>query len=371
MYQRDDWRQRPLPPAMVRYAREDTRFLLGIYDRLRSELASASPSAVLMRSSNAAGAPAWVRSPSLLAIVLARSTEKALAVYVKDPFDADALARLAARLSVASEADARGRTTPAARVFFALADWRDARARTADESTEYVLPNAFMARLSTLRPQTINALSAASTSLPALVRSEMSHVVDVIKAAVAGAAPPPPSRPAALAPLPQRILPLPPAPVAVGADRSALSDVLPPPVPLLQILKIAEPGGGWLSLSKGAGKCTVTPAAATAAAAVSVAKLPDQATLAIVGKVLRELATLRDVQLRGLWSHVAAEAGAVPAASSASAQTSAPEQGSVPVEVSASAREETMLLPLPPPSIEITVAVSMSPGNKKRENPYV
>ena len=37
-----DWRERPLPAQMLKYAREDTHFLLGIYDRLRVELAAAS-----------------------------------------------------------------------------------------------------------------------------------------------------------------------------------------------------------------------------------------------------------------------------------------------------------------------------------------
>ena len=37
-YQRADWRVRPLPPQMERYAREDTHYLLYIYQRMRNEL---------------------------------------------------------------------------------------------------------------------------------------------------------------------------------------------------------------------------------------------------------------------------------------------------------------------------------------------
>ncbi len=37
-YQLADWRIRPLPEEMKRYAREDTHYLLYIYDRMRNEL---------------------------------------------------------------------------------------------------------------------------------------------------------------------------------------------------------------------------------------------------------------------------------------------------------------------------------------------
>ena len=37
-YQLADWRIRPLPDEMLKYAREDTHYLLFIYDCLRKEL---------------------------------------------------------------------------------------------------------------------------------------------------------------------------------------------------------------------------------------------------------------------------------------------------------------------------------------------
>ena len=37
-YQLADWRVRPLPEEMVRYAREDTHYLLYVYDRVRQDL---------------------------------------------------------------------------------------------------------------------------------------------------------------------------------------------------------------------------------------------------------------------------------------------------------------------------------------------
>ena len=38
-YQLADWRIRPIPSEMLKYAREDTHYLLHIYDRMRQELA--------------------------------------------------------------------------------------------------------------------------------------------------------------------------------------------------------------------------------------------------------------------------------------------------------------------------------------------
>ena len=37
-HQLSDWRQRPLPLEMVRYARADTHYLIYIYDRIRIDL---------------------------------------------------------------------------------------------------------------------------------------------------------------------------------------------------------------------------------------------------------------------------------------------------------------------------------------------
>ena len=34
-FQLADWRMRPIPPNMLRYARQDTHYLLYVYDRLR------------------------------------------------------------------------------------------------------------------------------------------------------------------------------------------------------------------------------------------------------------------------------------------------------------------------------------------------
>jgi len=41
-YQLEDWRKWPLPDDMLKYAREDTHYLLFIYDCMRKELLNAA-----------------------------------------------------------------------------------------------------------------------------------------------------------------------------------------------------------------------------------------------------------------------------------------------------------------------------------------
>ena len=68
---------RPLPPEMERYAREDTHYLLYIYDRMRNEL---------LRRSTSNG--------NLLRATLNWSTEVCLKTYNKPVFDEEGYLKL-------------------------------------------------------------------------------------------------------------------------------------------------------------------------------------------------------------------------------------------------------------------------------------
>ena len=72
-YQLADWRIRPLPEELIRYAREDTHYLLYIYDKLRNELVARG---------NA--------SNNLILAVLNRSKALCLRRYEKELFTASA-----------------------------------------------------------------------------------------------------------------------------------------------------------------------------------------------------------------------------------------------------------------------------------------
>lgn len=48
-YQLADWRIRPLPQDMLNYAREDTHYLLYVYDIMKKELLEKDPSRKLLK----------------------------------------------------------------------------------------------------------------------------------------------------------------------------------------------------------------------------------------------------------------------------------------------------------------------------------
>ncbi|KAH9042099.1 ribonuclease H-like domain-containing protein [Lactarius pseudohatsudake] len=174
-YQLADWRIRPLPDEMLKYARADTHFLLYVYDNLRNALLDRAVSRGASPTSRA-GSPtapdAFVRE------VLSRSAETALRVYSPDPYDAeggtgfngwDSLARRWNKPTLGID----GAPTVQREVFRAVHVWRDRVAREEDESTWLVeQPPADMA-----------ALLHALPSTP-VVRRRAKELLDVIRGAV-------------------------------------------------------------------------------------------------------------------------------------------------------------------------------------------
>ena len=107
-----DWRLRPLTEDMATYAREDTHYLLYIYDRIKSDLAQHGHCAAVWQ----------------------RSAELCRQAYKVAPFDPDGHLVVVRRQNVSL-------TPQQLAVHRALFAWRDAVAREEDESPSYVLPN--------------------------------------------------------------------------------------------------------------------------------------------------------------------------------------------------------------------------------------
>ena len=143
-YQLADWRKRPLPEPMSYYARQDTHFLLHIYALLRDELHDAAISSRAVGDDGSQDLDA-----RLVREVLRRSSEVCLLRYEKPLFTPLAykgvMKQLRLRMATANE-----------RVFAALYDWRDARARSEDESATYVLPNHALVTLARVAPTTVS-----------------------------------------------------------------------------------------------------------------------------------------------------------------------------------------------------------------------
>ncbi|CAO3633319.1 unnamed protein product [Cunninghamella blakesleeana] len=122
-YQLADWRIRPLPEEMIKYARADTHYLLYIYDRLREELLAGS-----------------INNENLLRSVLQRSSLTSSIVHEKEPYDAENGLGAGGWYNLLVKWK-HPMTSQQLAVFKALHHWRDTTARQEDESIRYVLPN--------------------------------------------------------------------------------------------------------------------------------------------------------------------------------------------------------------------------------------
>ncbi|TYZ64505.1 hypothetical protein PybrP1_000145 [[Pythium] brassicae (nom. inval.)] len=163
-YQLADWRARPLDANMVKYAREDTRYLLYIYDALKLELLAASDKT----------------RASLLFETLQRSSALCLQVYEKPSAREDDCEALSDRLK--STVGLAELSPLQRRVFALLYFWRDRVARREDESTGYVLPNHALMKLAQAAPTKAEQLFRACNPVPALVRKFAHELTSQISA---------------------------------------------------------------------------------------------------------------------------------------------------------------------------------------------
>ncbi|KAL2900845.1 Protein RRP6-like 2 [Bienertia sinuspersici] len=165
-YQNADWRLRPLPREMLRYAREDTHYLLYIYDLMRIRLLSESAD-----NEN---------SKLLLEEVYKRSYDLCMQLYEKELltdtsylyiYGVQAANLNAQQLSIAA----------------ALCEWRDAIARAEDESTGYILPNKILLEIAKQMPLTTTKLRHLVKSKHPYVERNLGDVVTIIRHSVQNA----------------------------------------------------------------------------------------------------------------------------------------------------------------------------------------
>ena len=144
-YQLADWRIRPIPKEMLKYAQEDTHYLLYIYDRMRNELLKKG-------------------SRNLVLSVLKKGEKYCLKMYQKDIYDDNSswigtLQKYNIPLN-----------SQQLHVFKALHKWRDHIAREEDESIHYVYPNHVLFKLATHMPTESTKLLGLCSPLPPFVR---------------------------------------------------------------------------------------------------------------------------------------------------------------------------------------------------------
>uniref|UniRef100_A0A8C0HHB6 Exosome complex component 10 n=1 Tax=Buteo japonicus TaxID=224669 RepID=A0A8C0HHB6_9AVES len=151
-YQLADWRIRPLPEEMVQYARDDTHYLLYIYDKVREAL--------------------WERGneqPTQLQVVWQRSKDICLKKYIKPLFSDESYLELYRR----QKKHLNTQQLAAFRLLFA---WRDKMARQEDESTGYVLPNHMLLKIAEELPKEPQGIIACCNPVPPLVRQQINEL---------------------------------------------------------------------------------------------------------------------------------------------------------------------------------------------------
>ncbi|KAL9230759.1 hypothetical protein vseg_006070 [Gypsophila vaccaria] len=135
-YQTSDWRVRPLPRDMLHYAREDTHYLLYIYDKMRSRLVS--------------GSGLYDFDDPLLE-VYTRSYDICKVMYQKPMFTEDSYKNMFGL-------DDAGLNSNQIELVAKLFKWRDKLAREKDESTGYIMPNKLLLEISQKMPKSKSEL---------------------------------------------------------------------------------------------------------------------------------------------------------------------------------------------------------------------
>jgi exosome complex exonuclease RRP6 len=152
-FQLADWRIRPLPEEYLHYAREDTHYLLYIYDLLRNLLIK--------------------KNPRFIKDVYEKSKIICQKLYKKPYFDDNAYQNIYSK----------SRRTFNIRQLAALKSlyyWRDRIARQEDESTGYVLPNHMLLQISETLPREPQGVRACCNPVPLLVHHNLHDIHQII-----------------------------------------------------------------------------------------------------------------------------------------------------------------------------------------------
>jgi len=148
-FQLADWRIRPLPDQMVVYARQDTRYLPYLYQRMKNELIS--------RGND---------QNNLLHAVIVNSNNLCKKRYNKPLVWPDSAAQLVRKAKISFN----NRQMVALKEVY---DWRDKTARQEDESPGYVLPNHMMIKICGELPREMQGILACCNPVPPLIKQNL------------------------------------------------------------------------------------------------------------------------------------------------------------------------------------------------------
>lgn len=151
-----DWRMRPLPQQLIDYARQDTHYLIYVYERLTNDLLHADQG-----------------QTQTLRIVYQLSTEVCKKRYTKPHVGPDSHLDLVRKTKRSFD----NRQLYALNGIFA---WRDATARQEDESYGFVLPNHMMLQIAESLPREMQGILACCNPIPPLVRQNLHTLHQIV-----------------------------------------------------------------------------------------------------------------------------------------------------------------------------------------------
>lgn len=148
-----DWRTRPLSDQQILYARQDTHYLLYIYDVMKN---------ALLDIGYVTTANVYITSQNICKTIYEKpKSTKSIVLYnrINRHFDDIQL-----------------------KVFHALVEWRDEMARECDESLEYFMPIATLTKLAESLPRTEREMldCCAQPFIPNMVRRFKREIVQLI-----------------------------------------------------------------------------------------------------------------------------------------------------------------------------------------------
>lgn len=167
-HQLADWRLRPLTEELLKYAREDTHYLLYIYDCLRRDI---------LQNQSKIG----------LSAVFDASRKTCMISYQKDIFSPTGYLQLFEDRRK-SKKRLKDINSSQDSILRGLWDWRDQFARDLDESTGYIMSNAELIRIGTIAktPQNAEEIRIAAQPLSTFVSDNLDEIFKVITNSVLG-----------------------------------------------------------------------------------------------------------------------------------------------------------------------------------------
>lgn len=171
-HQLSDWRIRPLDDHMMQYARQDTHYLLYIFDQLRQELLAQGelPEGLAPASNNSVPD----KAQDSLEFVFDRSRQLCMSLYEKDLFSDESYLQEYQKISAKLNAHQLS-------VLAALFAWRDKTARLLDESKGYVMSRSLLTRLSQGMPTTAAQVRKLIRGASVLVEKHAADIAELIR----------------------------------------------------------------------------------------------------------------------------------------------------------------------------------------------